>query len=183
MLENQIGKRYAEALSGNIGDDSQLENALQSLKEFDEAMKTDKQLLRFFEHPSISTDKKKNVVEELSSRLQVENKVRNLLLMLNDRGKIIYLDKIIEYFEQVVDRRLGQLRVRVTSAHSLTDANTDRLKIALNKILNKTILIDTEVDESLIGGVMLRIGDQVADDTIRNRLCILKRTIEKEEVA
>ena len=107
MLENQIGKRYAEALSGNIRDDSQLEDALQSLKEFDETMKTEKQLLRFFEHPSISTEKKKNVVEELSSQLQVESKVRNLLLMLNDRGKIIYLDKIIEYFEQVVDRRLG----------------------------------------------------------------------------
>ena len=183
MLENQIGKRYAEALSGNIGDDSKLGDALQNLKEFAEAMKMEKQMLRFFEHPSISTDKKKNVVEELGSRLQVEDKVRNLLLMLNDRGKIIYLDKIIEYFEQVVDRRLGQLRVCVTSAHSLTEANTDRLKTALNKILNKTILIDTEVDESLIGGVMLRIGDQVADDTIRNRLGILKRTIEKEEVA
>jgi len=57
------------------------------------------------------------------------------------------------------------------------------LKAALNKILGKTILIDTEVDESLIGGIMLRIGDQVTDDTIRNRLEILKRTIEKEEVA
>jgi F0F1-type ATP synthase delta subunit len=44
-------------------------------------------------------------------------------------------------------------------------------------------LIDTDVDESLIGGIMLRIGDQVADDTIRNRLEILKRTIENEEVA
>ena len=44
-------------------------------------------------------------------------------------------------------------------------------------------MIDIEVDESLIGGVMLRIGDKVADDTIRNRLDILKRTIEKEEVA
>ena len=75
MLENQIGKRYAEALSGNIGDDSQLGDALQSLKKFDEAMKTEKQLLRFFEHPSISTKKKKNVVEELSSRFQIENKV------------------------------------------------------------------------------------------------------------
>jgi F0F1-type ATP synthase delta subunit len=39
------------------------------------------------------------------------------------------------------------------------------------------------VDESLIGGIMLRIGDQVTDDTIRNRLDMLKRTIEKEEVA
>ena len=53
----------------------------------------------------------------------------------------------------------------------------------LVKILGKTILIDTDVDESLIGGIMLRIGDQVADDTIRNRLEILKRTIENEEVA
>ena len=183
MLENQVGKRYAEALSGNIEENSKLGNALQSLEAFGEAMKTEKELLRFFEHPSISTDKKKRVVEELCSRLQTGDTVGNLLVMLNERGKIIFLDKIIEYFTQVVDRRLGQTRVYVTSAHSLTDANTDRLKTALNKILGKTILIDTEVDESLIGGVMLRIGDQVADDTIRNRLDILKRTIEKEEVA
>jgi F-type H+-transporting ATPase subunit delta len=65
----------------------------------------------------------------------------------------------------------------------LTNENIDRLKAALNEILGKTILIDTEVDESLIGGIMLRIGDQVTDDTIRNRLDMLKRTIEKEEVA
>lgn len=183
MLENQVGKRYAEALSGNIEGNPQLVNALQSLESFGEAMKTEKGLLRFFEHPSISTDKKKKVVEELCSRLQTGDTVGNLLVMLNERGKIIFLDKIIEYFAQVVDRRLGQTRVHVTSAHSLSDANIDRLKTALNKILGKTILIDTEVDESLIGGVMLRIGDQVADDTIRNRLDILKRTIEKEEVA
>jgi F-type H+-transporting ATPase subunit delta len=183
MLENQVGKRYAEALSGNIEENPQLGNALHSLEAFGEAMKTEKVLLRFFEHPSISTDKKKKVVEELCSRLQTGDAVGNLLVMLNERGKIIFLDKIIEYFAQVVDRRLGQTRVHVTSAHSLSDANTDRLKTALNKILGKTILIDTQVDESLIGGVMLRIGDQVADDTIRNRLDILKRTIEKEEVA
>ena len=183
MLENQIGKRYAEALSGNIGDDSQLGVALKNLKDFGEVMKTENQLLRFFEHPSISTEKKRNVVEDLCSRLQIGDKIGSLLLLLNDRGKIIFLEKIIEYFEQVVDRRLNQIRVHVTSAHSLTDANVDRLKIALNKILEKTILIDTEVDESLIGGVIIRIGDQVADDTIRNRLRILKQTIEKEEVA
>ena len=75
------------------------------------------------------------------------------------------------------------MRVNVTSAHPLTKPNMDRLKAALNEILGKTILIDTDVDESLIGGIMLRIGDQVADDTIRNRLEILKRTIENEEVA
>jgi F-type H+-transporting ATPase subunit delta len=78
---------------------------------------------------------------------------------------------------------LNRTRVHVVSAHPLTHENLGRLKAARDKILGKTILIDTEVDESLIGGIMLRIGDQVTDDTIRNRLEILKRTIEKEEVA
>ena len=183
MLENQIGKRYAEALSGNISDTGALEKALENLKAFDEAMKTENQLARFFEHPSIAKEKKKNLVQELCSRLAVEDKVSNMLIMLNERSKILYLEKIVEYFEKVVDRRLNRKRVHVISAHPLTNENIDRLKAALNKILGKTILIDTEVDESLIGGIMLRIGDQVADDTIRNRLEILKRTIEKEEVA
>ena len=183
MLENQIGKRYAEALSGSISDDGALEKALGNLKSFNEAMSLEPELARFFEHPSISTDKKKNVVQEICSKLGVEESVSNMMTLLNERGKILFLGKIVEYFENAVDRRLNRTRVQVTSAHPLTSANTDRLKAALNEILGKTILIDTEVDESLIGGIMLRIGDQVADDTIRNRLEILKRTIEKEEVA
>jgi len=183
MLENQIGKRYAEALSGSIADTGALEKALENLQAFAAAMETEKQLPRFFKHPSIATEKKKIVVQEICSRLQVSDGVANMLALLNERGKLLYLDKIVEYFEKAVDHRLNRTRVYVTSAYPLTDENTNRLKTVLNKILGKTILIDTDVDESLIGGIMLRIGDQVADDTIRNRLEMLKRTIEKEEVA
>ncbi len=183
MLENQVGKRYAEALSGNISDTAMLEKALENLRSFDEVIKAEQDLARFFEHPSISSEKKKNVVQEICSRLAVEEHVSNLMTLLDERGRIKYLGKIVEYFDQVVDRRLNRMRVHVISAHPLTPPNVDRLKAALNKILGKTILIDTEMDESLIGGIMLRIGDHVADGTIRNRLEILKRTIENEEVA
>ena len=117
MLENQIGKRYAEALSGSISDTGALEKALGHLQAFEDAMNTEKQLPRFFKHPSIATEKKKTVVQEICSRLQVEDNVSNMLVLLNERN------------------------------------------------------------------IMLRIGDQVTDDTIRNRLDMLKRTIEKEEVA
>ena len=183
MLENQIGKRYAEALSGSISDTGVLEKALGHLQAFEDAMNTEKQLPRFFKHPSIATEKNKTVVQEICSRLQVEDNVSNMLVLLNERNKMLYLAKIVEYFEKAVDRRLNRTRVHVISAYPLTNENIDRLKAALNEILGKTILIDTEVDESLIGGIMLRIGDQVTDDTIRNRLDMLKRTIEKEEVA
>ena len=183
MLENQVGKRYAEALSGSISDDGALEKALESLKSINGAMSLEPELARFFEHPSISSDKKNNVLQEICSKLGVEEQVSKMMTLLNERGKTLFLGKIVEYFENVVDRRLNRTRVHIISAHPLNSANIDRLKAALKKILEKTILINTEVDESLIGGIMLRIGDQVADDTIRNRLEILKRTIEKEEVA
>jgi F-type H+-transporting ATPase subunit delta len=70
----------------------------------------------------------------------------------------------------------------VISAHPLSSDNIEKLKSGLNRILGKTILIETSIDESLIGGIQLQIGDQVADATIKNKLAILKRIIEKEEV-
>jgi F-type H+-transporting ATPase subunit delta len=119
----------------------------------------------------------------LCDRLKAENVVRNLLGILVQRRKVLFLKNIADYFESVVDERLNQVRVSVISAHPLTGENIEKLKTGLNRILGKTVLIETTEDQSLIAGIQLQVGDQVADATIKNRLAILKRTIEKEEVA
>ena len=183
MIENVISKRYARALSGSISDESSLRRALENLKDFGGAFGADRQLERFFSHPGISVAKKNALVSELCDRLKTENVVRNLLGILVQRRKILFLKNIADYFESVVDERLNQVRVSVISAHPLTDENIEKLKTGLNQILGKTVLIETTEDESLIAGIQLQVGDQVADATIKNRLAILKRTIEKEEVA
>jgi F-type H+-transporting ATPase subunit delta len=183
MIENVISKRYAKALSGSIADESSLRRALGNLKEFGGAFQTDRQLERFFSHPGISVAKKNALVSELCDRLKIESVVRNLLGILVQRRKILFLKNIADYFESVVDQRLNQVRIRVVSAHPLSDENVKKLKTGLNRILGKTVLIETTEDQSLIAGIQLQVGDQVADATIKNRLAILKRTIEKEEVA
>ena len=183
MIENVISKRYAKALSGSIGDEDSLKRALGNLKDFGDAFETDSQLERFFSHPGISEEKKNKLVTQICDRLEADNVVRNLLALLIQRRKILFLKNIADYFESVVDQRLNQIRVSVISAHPLTGENIEKLKVGLNQILGKTILIETSEDQTLIGGIQLQVGDQVADATIKNRLAILKRTIEKEEVA
>jgi F-type H+-transporting ATPase subunit delta len=183
MIENLIGKRYAEALSSSIKEDSLLNPALENLQAFKSALDTQGQLVRFFSQPSIPLEKKNSMVKELCDRLNVEQVVCNLLVLLSERKKILFLENITEYFEKIVDRRLNQVRVSVRSAHTLTNANIERLRSALTEILGKTVLIDVHVNESLIGGIQLKIGDQVADGTIKNRLTLLKQKLEKEEVA
>ena len=183
MIENVISKRYAKALSGSITDESLLKRALENLKDFGDAFDADKQLERFFSHPGITEAKKSELVSQICDRLKAENGVRNLLGILVQRRKILFLKNIADYFQTVVDERLNQVRVSVVSAYPLTDENIEKLKNGLNRILGKTILIETSEDQTLIGGIQLQVGDQVADATIKNRLAILKRTIEKEEVA
>ena len=183
MIENLIGKRYADALSSSIKEDSLLNPTLASLKGFQGAFEAQPQLSRFFAHPSIPLEKKNSMVNALAQKLNVGNAVLSLLLILSERKKILYVGNIAEYFEKIVDRRLNQVRASVQSANPLTSQNIERLRSALSKILGKNVLIDTEVDESLIGGIQLRVGDQVADATIKNRLAMLKQKLAKEEVA
>jgi F-type H+-transporting ATPase subunit delta len=183
MIENLIGKRYAEALSSSVKDDSLLNSVLENLQAIQSAFEGQSQLSGFFANPAIPLDKKSSLVGELCDRLNVEQGVRNLMLMLSERNKVLFLQNISEDFEKIVDRRLNQIRVSVLSADKLTSANIERLRSALSNNFGKTVLIDTHVDASLIGGVQLKIGDQVADATIKNRLTLLKQKLEKEEVA
>ncbi len=183
MIENLIGKRYAEALSDSIEKKSELSAALDNLRELTAAFQSQDQLPRFFAHPSIPPERKNELAQDLCSKLGVKSGVKNLVRMLVERNKMLYLEKITEYFQDVVDERLKQIRVSVESAQPLTQENTKRLSTGLERIFGKTVLLEVHEDDSLIGGIRLRIGDQVADATIINRLQKLRQIIEKEEVA
>ncbi len=182
MIENQIGRRYAEALSDAIEDDGQLGQALESLKGIRDAFTTDPNLTRFFIHPSFPVENKKALVGEMCDLVKADASVRNLMSLLVDRQKMPFVRNITEYFEQFVDGRLNQVRVKVVAASPVGQAELDKLKTSLDRQLGKTAILETSVDASLIGGLRLVVGSWVADATVKNRLALLKRAIQSEEV-
>jgi len=182
MIENQIGKRFAEALSGAVKDDKRLQTALENLRSFQDAFDTEPNLNRFFIHPGFSLENKAALVKEMCDRVDAMTEVRKLLELLVDRNKMMYLKNITEFFEHVVDQRLRQVRVNVVSAYPLSDAQQTKLKSSLERILGKSAILEANVDESLIGGMRLNVGSLVADATLKNGLALLKRSIEQEEV-
>ena len=181
MIENQIGKRFAEALSGSISDDKHLQTALENLKWFHDAFQTEPSLNRFFINPSFPQENKAALIQEMCDRVSALDEVRNLLKLLVDRNKIVFLKNITDFFEHAVAKRLNQVRVEVASAYPLSDAQQDKLKSTLERVLGKTAILETRVDESLIGGMRLSVGSLVADATIKNNLALLKQSIEQEE--
>lgn len=182
MIENQIGKRFSEALSDSIEDDGRLEQARNNLCDLDDAIQADPPLSKFFIHPSIPDKKKLDFVMSLCDSLSALDEVRQLMRMLVDRRKMVYLKNIREHFQKTVADRLGQVRVKVETAHPISEEQLNNLKSSLDRALSKSAVIESFVDESLLGGLRVSIGSWVADCTIRNRLALLRRTIEKEEV-
>ena len=77
---------------------------------------------------------------------------------------------IAEQFERLRAEHEQRIEVMVTSAYKLTAAQKTKLSNALKKRLNREISITTQVDKSLIGGVILRAGDTVIDGSVRGRL-------------
>ena len=183
MIENIIGKRYAKALSESIDSQTRIDEALKDLNELWDAFQKESQLGGFFANPAIPPENKKAMVNDLCERVDVEPEVRNLLITLVERRKILNLRNVAEYFQSAVDERLNRVRATVIVAVPLSESQVRQLKADLSEIMGKEILIEISVDESLLGGIVLRIGGLVADASIRNRLFSMKRFIAKEEVA
>ncbi len=179
MLENAIGKRYADALSRSIPDDSKLDGALEHLNSLNQAFTDQPELKRFFSHPGIPLDRKEEMVRNLCSQMNIGTEILNLALMLTERLKILFLGSIVAHFEKAVDARLNQVRVSAVGTYALDADQVNRLTEALNRILGKKIIIETRVDASILGGLIVQIGDQVADASLRNSLSIMKQAIEK----
>ena len=100
----------------------------------------------------------------------IDTQGKRFLNVLADAKRLPLLGEIHEQFEALKAADERSLDVEVLSAFELTSEQVDRLSETLHKRFHKTISITSEVDRSLIGGVLIRAGDIVIDNTIRGRL-------------
>lgn len=103
---------------------------------------------------------------------------RNLLSVLGEYGRISVLPEISELFEHLKTQHEQTMDVRVTSAFEVDEADQTRLANALQTRLQKKINLTTDVDASLMGGVVIRADDTVIDNSVRGKLEKLAQTLD-----
>ena len=94
-----------------------------------------------------------------------------------DRRRTDLLGEVAEAFETAVDERLGFLRAKVTSATPLSEAHRRETEQALSEVTGKRVRADFDVDPSLIGGVVARIGSTIYDGSVRSQLETLRQRL------
>ncbi|MEG1500340.1 MAG: ATP synthase F1 subunit delta [Clostridiales bacterium] len=183
MKDKNIANRYAKALfdigveKEEQGDHSGICQVFhKNLKLIYDTISTQHQAKAVFSGILLPVESKKNLAEGLFTG-RVEAEVLDFFMLLLDKDRLEYLKEIIDALEDLVDERYGFLEVRICSAVEITEEQEKALIEALNKITGKKARLAKSVDDQLIGGMVMTIGDTVYDGSIQKQLAKLEEEL------
>jgi len=184
MTAAAVATRYAQALADVVnaaGPAVRAQDVLAELRAFEGALRSSADLYNALTSPAIPVSRKKAVVARIADDLQVSRITRNFLFVLIDHRRVPALTEIVQTFEVVLDERLGYVRAEVASPRELNNEQRASLSATLERLTGKRIRMRFTIDESLIGGVVARIGSTVYDGSVRGQLQSLERRLAAQD--
>lgn len=172
-----VGRRYAKALLDLGRDQGQLDVILKDVDSLFSAWKESAELRALVRNPAIPKPALKAAMDAVMEKLGISTLVRNTVNLLADKGRLPELEDVLRALEELAEAETGRVRVEVTSAKPLTDAYYSQLTEKLQRATDRQVVLVKKQDPSLIGGVVTRIGDQVFDGSLSNRLSELRETL------
>jgi F-type H+-transporting ATPase subunit delta len=171
--------RYARALFDVVLEDGgDVGTAQDDLQKFADLVKRHDALAALFANPAIPASKKQAVVQALLDRVRgISPVLSKLILMLAERDRLALLPDITRlYRERVMDHH-KIVRGEVTTAIPLTPDKLRALEQGLQKVSGRTVVLESKVDPSIIGGVITRLGSTVYDGSITTQLEKMKQAL------
>ncbi len=170
-----VAKRYAQAAFAVAKEHGQLAHWEQRLRDLGH-LAEDVDLKEFVENPAIPLAAKVQVLEQVFPD-EGDRYVLNLLILLLERGRWHQLRDVVEAFQQLLREERGVLDVELVTAVPLGETEIEQVRQQLETRLGRPVQLRTAVDPELLGGAVLRIGDEVFDASVRTQLTGLRRQL------
>jgi F-type H+-transporting ATPase subunit delta len=144
--------------------------ALQELHSIEALFKESDPLRRVMENPSIPGDRKRAVLDALTTRLGTTRQVRNFVAVLTDHQRLPLFSDILKQVERELDERQGLAEAQVSSARQLSDAEKKMLEAEITRMTGKKVRAKYEQDASLLGGAVVQVGSTIYDGSVKGQL-------------
>lgn len=170
MSVQAVARRYAVALADVVTAHGEAQEVRDELATWAALMRSNAQLLEVFRHPTIQHEQKRGVLDELIRRMRPRPTTANFLKVLLQNHRLAELGEVSEQFAHELDRRSGVVTAQVTTARPLGPDAQEALRARLSELTGRTVRLQFEVDDELIGGVVTRIGSTLYDGSVRGQL-------------
>jgi F-type H+-transporting ATPase subunit delta len=176
-MGGSVARRYAKAIFAIGVDRGSFEIFGREISELADLWKNSTELRKTLESPVFKLSQKRAVLQSLLPRVAPARQVQSLALLLLERGRIAILPALARDYEEMCDEKLGRVRALVKSAKALDLGSETEIRKALERRTGKKVLMTTEVDPSLIGGVVTYVAGMVIDGSVATRLSTLKNRL------
>ncbi|MBS5926482.1 MAG: F0F1 ATP synthase subunit delta [Clostridium sp.] len=175
-----LDRRYALALYEVAKEKDKVDEYINDLREICDLIENNKDFYEVVKHPQISTKNKKRTFINIFKG-KIDEELLSFLLILIEKDRILYLREKLNEMEKIDLERKNILSAVVKTAVPLLESEISDLQEKLEKQYNKKIIMTTEIDKSLLGGVYVRVGNDVIDGTIKSKLEEMKDIMLKRE--
>ena len=151
------------------GGRERIESVMGQLEDILDLARADRRFGEFLASKVLSSAERQKSLRTIFTG-RCDDLVMRFLLVLNEKGRLGHLPAIVGAYDAMVQELFGRIEVDVFTAAPLEVAEIDKVKDRLSSILKKDVVVHPYTDESMLGGVKFRIGDQLVDASLASRL-------------
>jgi F-type H+-transporting ATPase subunit delta len=167
---------YAQALIDLAKDKNQAEPVGAELTDLKKVIDAEPIFKRFLSDPSIGQEERRAVIDK-AIRSKVSPLLANFIGVLLAHGRAGILDQVASAYSDLLDELLGKVEVDVTVAQRLSADELEQVRKKVSQALKKDAVVHQYVDESIIGGLVLRVEDKLIDASVRTQLAAIKKQL------
>ena len=169
-FSTETSERYSRALFEVSQDSDDLDKVENDIKNFKLIYDKNSEVKNFIKDPSQIINEQNKLVNLISDKLNFSKNVQKFLLLLIEKRRIFFVNKIIESFLRLCSQKRGEIKASLISSKELSQTELNDISTDLSKSMGSTLKFDYKVDKELIGGLKLQLGSIMIDTSIRNKL-------------
>jgi len=178
-MTSGVAGRYATALFDLAKESDDLDRVEADILSLEGALAVSPEFREVLASPIHSRDEHARVIAAIADKLGHGVVVKNTLGLIAQNRRLFILPELIAQMKALIADERGEVTAEVTSAKPLSDAQAKALKETLKASVGKDVKLDAAVDESLIGGLVVRLGSRMIDTSIRSKLAQLQNVMKE----
>jgi len=174
--QSPLAVAYAQALLDLANEAKNAEEIGQELRDLRQIIDTNDQFAQVLADPAISNEERGRLIHTVFDG-RASHLILNFLGLVNEKGRLSILPAIAGAYDDLLDKQRGNIEVDVTVAHKLNDEQLESVRRTVSEALKRNAVVHQYLDESIIGGVLLRVQDQLIDGSVRAQLTAMRQKL------
>ena len=178
-ISSGIAARYATALFDLAKEENALKGLEGDVDALDAALTASADLRELIGSPMVSRDDQASAIAAIAKKMGLSVLMTNALALMASKRRLFVLPQLLADLRERIATENGEVTAEVTAATALTAAQAKKLAASLKASVGKTVKLKTAVDESLIGGLIVKLGSTMIDTSVKAKLAALQNAMKE----